>query len=176
MKTILTTSNIQAFISKDVRFSVSAYEGNADYTGVAHIEGYDELSRKIYVKAISGDNLGFAFVDYDGEHFAYSDADRWIEIEEVSFDWEGDEAAVESSDWQELVEDGETAPSLSCTYIGRWEQIRSEIVRIEGKYSCFLDSKEYNTHVDGPIVKDGFESIEAAKVCAEKWMLENLPE
>lgn len=77
----LTKSNIQSLIGKQVTFTVQGYEANGLYNGIAVIKGVDFSKRfPIICESVSGDNLGFAFIDMDNESFTYSDNDRPVEV------------------------------------------------------------------------------------------------
>ena len=98
MKTILLKENVTDLIGKTIKWNAPAYEMNSPYGGTALIKAIDFTQRRpITAETISGDDIGYAFLDNyglklnpDGESysitddntaFAYSDGDRAIEFE-----------------------------------------------------------------------------------------------
>lgn len=84
MKNELTLPVAETLIGKKIKWHAPADSANEDYTGIDIIKTVDSSNqrRPLATESIEGDDLGFAFVEYeDGQDLCYSDGGRYISYE-----------------------------------------------------------------------------------------------
>lgn len=75
----ITKENIQSFVGNKIEWKAPAGKGNEPYTGIAIVKSITD--NKIDAECLSGDNLNYAFWDFD--NLVYSDDFRYITCKKI---------------------------------------------------------------------------------------------